>query len=80
MSESKSQRLNISENTKTNFYIPTISSFYNPKSIGEKSIVSIKKVIPINNSSNEESAILYELEREHETRIIDDDTSIFSFI
>ena len=80
MSESKSQRLNISENTKTNFYIPTISSFYNPKSIGEKSIVSIKKVSPINNSSNEESAILYELEREHEIRTIDDDTSIFSLI
>ena len=80
MSDTKSHIISSNENTKTNFYIPTKSSFYKPKTIDDKSIVSIKKVSPINNSSNEESAILYELERDRETRIIDDDTSIFSLI
>ena len=80
MSDTKSHIISSNENTKTNFYIPTKSSFYKPKTIDDKSIVSIKKVNPIDNSSNEESAILYELERDRETRIIDDDTSIFSLI
>ena len=80
MSDTKSHIISSNENTKTNFYIPTKSSFYKPKTIDDKSIVSIKKVNPINNSTNEESAILYELERDRETRIIDDDTSIFSLI
>jgi len=71
INDKKSNKLTINEKTKV--------SFYNPQKIGEKSFVSIKKVNP-NDISNEGKTILDELDGDHETKEIDDDTSIFSLI
>ena len=72
INDKKSQKVTINEKNKT--------SFYHPKTIGEKSFVSIKKVNP-NDNLNESKAILDELDGDHETKTIDDDdTSIFYLI
>ena len=71
VNDKKSNKFTINEKTK--------NSFYKPQNIGEKSFVSIKKVNP-NDNSYEGKAILDELDGDHETKTIDDDTSIFSLI
>ena len=71
VNDKKSNKFTINEKTKI--------SFYKPQNIGEKSFVSIKKVNP-NDNSYEGKAILDELDGDHETKTIDDDTSIFSLI
>ena len=70
-SELKSQKISVNGKTKT--------SFYNPKAIGEKSFVTVKKINPDENSNNDEN-ILDELDENNQRKTIDDDTGLLYLI
>ena len=70
-SEEKSQKISVNQKTKT--------SFYNPKSIGEKSFVTVKKIDPDENSKNDEN-ILDKLDENNQRKTIDDDTGLLYLI
>ena len=69
--EEKSQKISVNQKTKT--------SFYNPKSIGEKSFVTVKKIDPDENSKNDEN-ILDKLDENNQRKTIDDDTGLLYLI